>query len=155
MNVYEKEIIRVFRLHYENLSNLASGKLLSVKNLKNAEQKNTVSKKKERKYMNYIRSYLCNFANHNAVCEKLDENGKTDFYCQIMAGEEAYRMAFEISEEGILVLTGSYGENAFVVPEAYRYAVADYLNKENTKHKYCSMFVGTEETGVYCRMCKR
>ena len=49
---------------------------------------------------------------------------------------ECINIRYEIMD-GMLVVTGIYGEKEFVVPEAYRYAVAAYMSEENSKRKYC------------------
>ena len=153
LEAYETEAIRVLELHYENLSNLANGKVLSIMPVKGLGKEIKDKKNRFVESIDSIRDYLSNRSSYNAICEKIDENNNTVFYCQVMAPNESFRLSFNISNDGILILKGTYGENAFVVPEAYRYAVADYINDENAKHKYGALSIGSDDEGVSFNIC--
>lgn len=150
---YEAEAIRVLELHRDNLNNLATGRFLSCVPVIENKRHNTNKKFNCENSINSIREFLSKRSSHNAVCEKVDENDNTLFYCQVMTGDESFRLSFVLSEDGILILKGFYGENAFVVPEPYRYAVAEYLNDENAKHKYAALSLGANGEGVSCSIC--
>lgn len=150
---YEAEAIRVLELHRNNLCNLAAGRFLSCVPVIEKKIQNANKKFDYESSINSIREFLSNRSSHNAVCEKVDENDNTMFYCQVMTGDESFRLSFVLSEDGILILKGFYGENAFVVPEPYRYAVAEYLNDENAKHKYAALSMGMNGEGVSCSIC--
>lgn len=153
LEAYETEAIRVLELHYENLSNLANGKVLSIMPVKGLSKE--IKEKTDRfvESIDSIRDYLSNRSYYNAICEKVDESNNTAFYCQVLSPSESFRLSFNISNDGILVLKGTYGENAFVVPEAYRYAVADYLNDENANNKYGALSIGSDDEGVSYNIC--
>lgn len=150
---YEAEAIRVLELHRDNLCNLAAGRFLSCVPVIEKKIQNANKKFNYESSINSIREFLSNRSGHNAVCEKVDENDNTMFYCQVMTGDESFRLSFVLSEDGILILKGFYGENAFVVPEPYSYAVAEYLNDENAKHKYAALSMGMNGEGVSCSIC--
>ena len=153
LELYETEALRVIEQHRENLRNLATGRFLSIVPVEENIKRDVREKYNFSNSIAAIRDYLSNRARRNAVCEKLDENNNTIFYCQIKTEDETFRLSFNLTDDGILVLNGSYGENAFVVPEAYRYAVADYLNDENARHKYTALSMGNDGEGVSCSIC--
>lgn len=153
LEMYEAEAIRVLELHRENLCNLAAGRFLSCASVIENKRVNSNKKVFYGDSIKSIRDFLSNRSNHNAVCEKVDENNNTAFYCQVLTGDESFRLSFILTPDGILVLKGFYGENAFVVPEPYRYAVAEYLNDENARHKYAALSLGANGEGVSCNIC--
>lgn len=153
LEMYEAEAIRVLELHRDNLCDLAAGKFLpSVQVIEN-ERSHANKKNNYEESIIAIKDFLSNRSKHNAICEKIDENNNTAFYSQVLTGEESFRLSFILSEEGVLILKGIYGENAFVVPEPYRYAVAEYLNDENARHKYAALSMGANGSGVSCQVC--
>ena len=150
---YEAEAIRVLELHRDNLCNMALGRFLSCVPVKENKRSNSNKDLNYENSINSLREFLTNRSNHNAVCEKVDENNNVAFYCQVMTGDESFRLSFILSSDGVLILKGFYGENAFVVPEPYRYAVAEYLNDENARHKYAALLLGSNGEGVSCNIC--
>lgn len=153
LSVFEKEAIRIFELHTENLSNLAIGKLLSTNIIKDHRKRSGKKRNTFDASINVIHDYLINKSGYNSVGKRLDENDETIFYCQAMTEEETFRISYRVVDEGILIIKGEYGENAFVVPGPYRYAVAGYLNDENAKHKYTSFSIGDATQGVSSSVC--
>ena len=149
---YEKEAIRVLELHHDNLSNLALGRSLSISPVEEPRSNCTGERYDSSNQVAVIREFLSSRAHHNAVCEKMDENNNTVFYCQVKTRKDSFKFSFDFSDDGILTLKGTFGDNAFVVPEEYRYAVADYINDENSKRKYAALTIGAPGEGVSCNV---
>lgn len=150
----EEDVLTTFRLHYENLINLASGNCLDLKDVVIDDKKRKIARDKqiENNKELLFEFMLENNLNHNAVCIGAGKDGNQKLHCQCMMNNECINIRYEIMD-GMLVATGIYGEKGFVVPEAYRYAVAAYMSEENSKRKYSSLLMGTNGEGVHCRFC--
>ena len=152
----EEEAVNTLGLHYINLRNLALGKFFDMKDVIDCKKgkKKASSRDKKSDYNKKVlfEFMLENSLNHNAVCTGTGEDGEQKLYCQCMMENECINICYEIVD-GMLVVTGTYGEKGFVVPEAYRYAVASYLTGENSKHKYSSLLMGINGEGIHCRFC--
>lgn len=156
LEIYEHEALRILNLHYENLINLASGRVLAIKPVDNQDLKSSglskpMSETAYESSVQSIRDYLCEKAGHNAVCEKIGPQG-ADFYSHILTGKESYHMKFCVSRYGILTVITEYGEKALVVPEAYQYAVSEYINEKNSRHIFTCLSMGNKDNGVHYRM---
>lgn len=157
MELFQEEAIKVLRMHYDNLKNLAHGKLLSVKWNERISQGPICEKKckfDKETVLDNIRDYLSNRSNHNSICENLDKEDNVHFYCQVLTSTDSYRVEFLIDAAGIFTVRGSYGENEFIVPKAYEYAIANYLNAKNAKHKYGTLYLGDADKGIgfHCKI---
>lgn len=156
LNLYEAEAVRVLMLHYENLQNLSCGKLTSVVVKDDPEndlqEKNGKKKFNKKNIQDDIRAYLRGNSSYNAVCENINLNNEIAYYCQIVTQADIFKIRYLIDDDGILTLVGSYGEQAFIVPEAYQYTVALYLNNENSKHNYAALRIGNSKEGVHCQI---
>ena len=149
LELFEKEAIRIFTLHFGNLKNLATGKVLDIKPVE--EKKKKASKKVNiTDSIESIREFLNCSSGHNSIGERIDSDDNTVFYSQVLTEKDAFRIEFIVSDDGILNLKGSYGDNAFAVAEPYKYLAASYLNDENSEHKYGALSIGNKTEGISC-----
>ena len=145
LELYEEEAIRTICAHYENLKALASGKFLSLE--EPVEIAYTAEKKVDKATATEaIRTYL-ESENHNIKAENLNAEDPNGFLCEIRVGGKHLMINYAVSDGGILTLTGYYGTMQMPVKKEYRYAVAEYLNSQNSNNLYGMLCVGTEHTG--------
>ena len=148
LELYEEEAIRTIRSHYENLKALALGKFLSL------EEPVEIAYAREKKVDQAaaaaaIRTYL-ESEDHNIRAENLNAEDTNKFVCEIRVGGKHLMVNYSVSDCGILTLTGYYGTAQMPVKKEYRYAVAEYLNRQNSGNLYGMLRVGTENTGWSC-----
>ena len=145
LELYEEEAIRTICAHYENLKALASGKFLSLE--EPVEVAYTAEKKVDKAAAAAaIRTYL-ESENHNIKAENLNAEDPAGFLCEIRVGGKHLMINYAVSDGGILTLTGYYGTTQMPVKKEYQYAVAEYLNCQNSNNLYGILRVGTEDTG--------
>ena len=145
LELYEEEAIHTISTHYENLKALASGKFLSLE--EPVEIAYTAEKKVDKATATEaIRTYL-ESENHNIKAENLNAEDPNGFLCEIRVGGKHLMINYAVSDGGILTLTGYYGTMQMPVKKEYRYAVAEYLNSQNSNNLYGMLCVGTEHTG--------
>ena len=145
LELYEEEAIHTISTHYENLKALASGKFLSLE--EPVEIAYTAEKKVDKATATEaIRTYL-ESQNHNIKAENLNAEDPNGFLCEIRVGGKHLMINYAVSDGGILTLTGYYGTMQMPVKKEYRYAVAEYLNSQNSNNLYGMLCVGTEHTG--------
>ena len=148
LELYEEEAIRTIHTHYENLKALASGRFLSLE--EPVEVAYTTEKKVNTEAATAaIRTYL-ESENHNIRAENLNAEDTNKFVCEIRVGGKHLMVNYSVSDCGILTLTGYYGTAQMPVKKEYRYAVAEYLNRQNSGNLYGMLRVGTENTGWSC-----
>ncbi len=148
LELYEEEAIRTIRSHYENLKALALGKFLSL------EEPVEIAYAREKKVDQAaaaaaIRTYL-ESEDHNIRAENLNAEDANKFLCEIRVGGKHLMVNYLVSDCGILTLTGYYGTAQMPVKKEYRYAVAEYLNRQNSTNLYGILRVGTENAGWSC-----
>lgn len=134
-----------------NLLMLSTGKVLSLQPVPETEMAKAQVRPEWKSQLEALRDYLEFRSNHNAVCRSVSEENSTIFYSQVKTPDDCYRISFDLAGEGILQVRGSIFENAYVVAEPYRYAVAEYLNQTNSEHKY-GMLSSTRD-GVSSSIC--
>lgn len=145
LELYEEEAIRTICANYENLKALASGKLLSLE--EPVEVTYTAEKKVDKAAaVAAIRTYL-ESENHNIKAENLNAEDPNGFLCEIRVGGKHLMINYAVSDCGILTLTGYYGTTQMPVKKEYQYAVAEYLNCQNSNNLYGMLRVGTEHIG--------
>ena len=144
LELYEEEAIRTICTHYENLKALASGRFLSLE--EPVEIPYAAEKKVDQAAAAAIRTYL-ESENHNIRAENLNADNPNKFLCEIRVGGKHLMVNYAVSDCGILTLTGYYGTSQMPVKKEYRYAVAEYLNRQNSISLYGILRVGTEDTG--------
>ena len=150
IEVLERVGIEVLRKHYENLSKLASGRVLDLEKVEEiGEICEEIQECELEANIENIRDFLKHRSHHNAICESLSESGETKFCCNILTEEDSFMLDITFKRNGFMVLRGNYGENAMVVAKPYRYGVADYLNEQNAKHMYSTLYIGDDSQGVY------
>lgn len=146
----EKVGMEVLEKHYENLNKLATGRTLELENVEEDERTSEENPEYELEAnVGNVRDYLMNRSHHNAICESLSEDGEAKFCCNILTESEAFKLEVVFEKNGILTFRANYGENAMLVAEPYRYGVADYLNEQNAKHMYSTLYIGDDSQGVY------
>ena len=148
LELYEEEAIRTICAHYENLKALASGRFLSL------EEPVEISYAAEKKVDQAvaaaaIRTYL-ESEDHNIRAENVNADNANKFLCEIRVGGKHLMVNYTVSDCGILTLTGYYGTSQMPVKKEYRYAVAEYLNRQNSTNLYGILRVGTENAGWSC-----
>lgn len=148
LELYEEEAIRTICTHYENLKALASGRFLSLE--EPVETAYAAEKKVNAEAATAaIRTYL-ESENHNIRAENLNADDANKFLCEIRVGGKHLMVNYAVSDCGILTLTGYYGTSQMPVKKEYRYAVAEYLNRQNSTNLYGMLRVGTENGGWSC-----
>ena len=147
LELYEEEAIRTICTHYENLKALASGRFLSLE--EPVEIPYAAEKKVDQAAAAAIRTYL-ESENHNIRAENLNKEDANKFACEIRVGGKHLMVNYAVSDCGILTLTGYYGTSQMPVKKEYRYAVAEYLNRQNSTNLYGMLRVGTENGGWSC-----
>lgn len=148
LELYEEEAIRTICSHYENLKALASGRFLS---LEEPVEIPYVAEKKvdQAAAAAALRTYL-ESEDHNIRAENLNADNGNKFLCEIRVGGKHLMVNYAVSDCGILTLTGYYGTAQMPVKKEYRYAVAEYLNRQNSSNLYGMLRVGTENAGWSC-----
>ena len=147
LELYEEEAIRTICTHYENLKALASGRFLSLE--EPVEIPYAAEKKVDQAAAAAIRTYL-ESEDHNIRAENLNADNANKFLCEIRVGGKHLMVNYAVSDCGILTLTGYYGTSQMPVKKEYRYAVAEYLNRQNSSNLYGMLRVGTENAGWSC-----
>lgn len=147
LELYEEEAIRTVCAHYENLKALASGRFLSLE--EPVEIPYAAEKKVDQAAAAAIRTYL-ESENYNIRAENLNADNPNKFLCEIRVGGKHLMVNYAVSDFGILTLTGYYGTSQMPVKKEYRYAVAEYLNRQNSTNLYGMLRVGTENGGWSC-----
>ena len=148
LELYEEEAIRTICTHYENLKALASGRFLSLE--EPVEIPYAAEKKVDQEAATAaIRTYL-ESEDHNIRAENLNADNENKFLCEIRVGGKHLMVNYAVSDCGILTLTGYYGTSQMPVKKEYRYAVAEYLNRQNSTNLYGMLRVGTENAGWSC-----
>ena len=148
LELYEEEAIRTICTHYENLKALASGRFLSLE--EPVEIPYAAEKKVDQEAATAaIRTYL-ESEDHNIRAENLNAEDTNKFVCEIRVGGKHLMVNYTVSDCGILTLTGYYGTSQMPVKKEYRYAVAEYLNRQNSSNLYGMLRVGTENAGWSC-----
>lgn len=148
LELYEEEAIRTICAHYENLKALALGRFLSLE--EPVEIPYAAEKKVDQAAAAAaIRTYL-ESEDHNIRAENLNADNPNKFLCEIRVGGKHLMVNYAVSDCGILTLTGYYGTSQMPVKKEYRYAVAEYLNRQNSSNLYGILRVGTENAGWSC-----
>ena len=148
LELYEEEAIRTICTHYENLKALASGRFLSLEEPVEIPYA-TEKKVDQAAAVAAIRTYL-ESEDHNIRAENLNADNPNKFLCEIRVGGKHLMVNYAVSDCGILTLTGYYGTAQMPVKKEYRYAVAEYLNRQNSSNLYGMLRVGTENAGWSC-----
>ena len=155
LELYEEEAIRTICAHYQNLKALAEGKLLALEEpvkIAPPADKKEAKKMDKTEAIEAIRTYL-ESQNHNIKAEKLHMEGDPEgFLCEIRVRSKHFMVNYEISDCGILTLTGRCGTTQIPVKKEYQYAVAEYLNRQNASNLYGNFCMGTEDTGWFYRI---
>lgn len=153
LDLFEKEAESIFEEYYDDLYSLACGKFLLIKkNRTNSVSEYRGQFNKEKSIIS-LENYLKKRLNHNVIGKRLDSNNQTLINCSITIVDDKYDVEYRISDDGMMTISCRYGESGFVVPDAYRYVVASYLNRENASNKYSSLRIGNNEGGVTCDIC--
>lgn len=149
LEVMEQEGLKALSIHRDNMLAIADGRFMDINPVKESKKtKGIVYDENKEATIENIRDYLGD-AGHNEVGENTYEKGITRFFSQVLTNDEFCNLEFYFTRNGFMTIKGWCGENAMLVPKPFQYMVAEYLNRENAKHKYGSLFVGDDKQGVY------
>ena len=153
LEIVEEEAIGIFRKHFVNIEKLAHGKMVGILRRRRKSQKpkkvESVSYDKKGNYEK-LEEYLTKISRHNEVCKNLNEKSECVYSCQVVAERNRFRLQYNLTDNGFLVIKAFHGEKGLVIREEYKYGVADCMNDKNARYDYGSLHIGDEKDGVYC-----